>query len=313
MELLHQLRTARHGGLLVLIVPVLLLSAGCGGGGGTDAATVDGITYSGSSPTGPDAPPQIVTVPTATSYVLTGQVVSNGSGVDNMPILVAPSDGQATEGYARTVTSGGGQFSVEIPWPSVVVVASSDQFAGAVQVSYTGSNARSNVVRRTEISTQVPVQDVTQYAIADPPTSFPPGDFSDSVASVRPHFLPAFLPLLEAFLKEAFGLEVSTHFIERLFERNISMDEVIGAIEYGAVYYDPANDSLVYYANKVAVAITSDFTVIKTLFRGPVQSSWQLLEEEVPPVIEGLAKPKSRAYARAALSHVRSLVRSHVR
>lgn len=303
MKMTTRMNAQGRYGLLMLIVLILLLAGGCGGGS-SDTPVISGATsYGGSSPTGPDAPPQDITLPSATSYVLTGQVMSNGSGIDNIPILVAPSGSPVAQGYARTVTAGGGRFSVEIPWSSVVIVAANDQLAGAIQVSYTGNSVRSRVAPRADISAQVPVQDVTQYAVASPPTSFPPGDFSDIVASARPRFLPAFLPLLEAFLNDAFGLAVSSHFIERLFERDISMDEVISAIEYGKVFYDAANDSLVYYANGIAVAITSDFTVIKTLFRGPIQNGWQLLEENAPPVIESLARPRSNVHTTPRHAH----------
>lgn len=74
-------------------------------------------------------------------------------------------------------------------------------------------------------------------------------------------------------ISSATGLAPSQHFIERLQERGISADEVIAAVQAGQVFYDPKNESTIYWKDGVYVAVAPGGT-LKTAIRGPVEGRW---------------------------------------
>jgi len=267
-------------------LPILLFTAGCGGGSAHDAGVSSvadssgGMSQSGSG------------------YIVSGRVSLNKAGVDNVPVFLtsataaAMSGPAATSGYVEVTTSGGGAFSAQVPWQSVAVMASNEQYIGYTQADYT-SNVRLKLSSRASGGENVPLEPMSQYAVPNPPTDFPPSDFDNSTPNTRPRIFPLLLAELVLVLEDAIGISVATHFAQDFLERDVSLEEVFTTLEQGEAFYDPKYDTLVLWKDGIALSLTKN-------------------ADRLISVIKGMDKPTSRwlPWSRARLKGSYDLKRS---
>ena len=70
------------------------------------------------------------------------------------------------------------------------------------------------------------------------------------------------------------GYRASEHFIERMAERDVSIDTVVDVVRHGERFYDPKDDSEIRWKDGVYVALAPG-GVIKTVVRGPIERRWR--------------------------------------
>ena len=74
------------------------------------------------------------------------------------------------------------------------------------------------------------------------------------------------------------GFHPSEHFMQRLAERGVALDDAVQAVKQGRRFYDPKNESDVYWRDGVYVATTPS-GVLKTVIRGPIERRWIATDE----------------------------------
>lgn len=71
-------------------------------------------------------------------------------------------------------------------------------------------------------------------------------------------------------------LKPTRHFLQRLQERGIPEKTAYDLLENGKRFYDPKNDSYIYWKDGIYIAVAPD-GALKTAIRGPIASRWRPL------------------------------------
>lgn len=83
--------------------------------------------------------------------------------------------------------------------------------------------------------------------------SDPGGQFG--MRDVNEFMIRAELLILAPIIKATYELNTSFHAVQRMLQRGISREEVEDVLSNGAKYYDEVADSIVYYKDRIAVAV----------------------------------------------------------
>ncbi|MCX6360853.1 MAG: hypothetical protein NT029_13650 [Armatimonadetes bacterium] len=76
-----------------------------------------------------------------------------------------------------------------------------------------------------------------------------------------------------ARIRNATGMAVTKHFVQRLGDRDITANDVIDVVQHGRLYYDPLHNNTVRWKGGIYVAIGND-NVLITAIRGSVPRRW---------------------------------------
>jgi hypothetical protein len=74
-------------------------------------------------------------------------------------------------------------------------------------------------------------------------------------------------------IRNATGMAVTKHFVQRLGDRDITANDVIDVVKHGQLYFDPLHNNTVRWKGGIYVAVGND-NVLITAIRGDVKKRW---------------------------------------